>query len=519
MTLLKRRVVSSEIEEKILTGMIVSDSFCRDMIKVLDGDSFETPFIARVTSWVLDYYWTYKKAPSSHISDIYKIEKNSLYEEEATAIEMLLSSLSDKFEDQGFNEEYLKDTAFEYLRHRTIKLFNDRISGLVEVNRLDEAETEIRNFKKAALLTSKWENVFDLEVIKNFYQDEDTKKHYLFTLPGDVGRFLGPFERNWLIGIMAPSKKGKSFWLIEIALQAAFCGLRVVFISLEMSAHQIKRRFYRRLTAMADVAKDYVYPCFDCGKNQAGVCNLSQRTNNVRLLDSENKKPKYNRDMAYQPCTACRHTNPRNYVMATWYTTIHKDKRRTSKAIKTITAQGNHFGNHLEMIAYPSYSANISRVMSDIGALQDAKDFTPDLIIIDYADILAPEDARVTGRDRIDETWKTLKRAGDEMHCCVVTASQSNRQSFEKKNVTQVDVSEDIRKIANSNLFLAINQTPQEKKESCCRLAKVAAREDGFDQYDGVVVLQQLGLGQISLDSALIEPPDDGNEYENEYAI
>lgn len=499
MGLLKRREVDNTIEEKILVGMIVSDSFCRDISKVINKDSFTVPFISRVIGWCQDYYKTYKQAPGMHLSDIFEVEKDKIDADDSKAISTLLTRLSNESEDQEFNEEYLKDRALGHFRKRQITLANEKMTSLVNLGRIDEAEKIIESYRKTISITSKWINPFDQDIIKNYFMDQSAKKDILFQLPGDLGKFIGPFERNWLVGFLAPTKRGKSFFLMELAIQAAFEKKKVVFVSLEMSTEQVLKRMYKRLTSMADETKEYIFPCFDCKKNQENSCSKTMRKNNMRLLNSEGLKPQYEKNLKYEACIECK--GKRDFVPATWFTTMQKDKMTVAQVSKQAKSNVFPFGKNIKVIAYSAFSANISQIRSDIAMLDNVEGFVPDLIVIDYADILAPEDARVTGRDRIDETWKTLKRMASEIHCCVASASQANRQSFDKKNVTQVDASEDIRKISNSDLFLSINQTPIEKRESVTRINKIAAREDDFDQYESVIVLQQLALGQVMLDS------------------
>jgi spore coat polysaccharide biosynthesis protein SpsF (cytidylyltransferase family) len=54
-------------------------------------------------------------------------------------------------------------------------------------------------------------------------------------------------------------------------------------------------------------------------------------------------------------------------------------------------------------------------------------DFVPNVIVVDYADILAPENLKLEGREKHDETWKMLKNLASSRNCLVITATQSNR--------------------------------------------------------------------------------------------
>lgn len=501
MALIRRRDISSEMEEKILNGMIISDTFCRDMTKLVNKDTFAVPYVARAGKWCVDYYRKYKKAPGITITDIYNVEKDKIEAEEARAMAIMLGKLSDENLEESFNEEYLKDRALAYFKKRNIKAASERALSLAELDRVDEAEATLSNYQKTALATAGWVNFFDIDVVKEYFMNQASEKDVIFTLPGDLGKFVGPLRRNTLVGILAPSKRGKTFWLFELALQAALNGKKSVFVSLEMNIERVLGRGYKRITSLSQTTKPYLMPCFDCQKNQENSCKNTKRQNRVRLLDSENKKPPFTQELEYRPCTLCRGT--RDYVPATWMSLEIREKDKTQKIINRIDAIGMQFGKNLRICSYPAFSANISKFRQDLSLLESAEDFVPDFIAIDYADILAPEDNRITGRERIDETWKTLKRMADEIHCTVASASQSNRQSFDKKSIVQTDISEDIRKIANSDLFLAINQTAQEKRENIVRISKIAARDEMFDQYENTIVLQQLELGQVLLDSCL----------------
>jgi hypothetical protein len=68
-------------------------------------------------------------------------------------------------------------------------------------------------------------------------------------------------------------------------------------------------------------------------------------------------------------------------------------------------------------------------------------------------------------------------------------------------------VSEDWRKVANVDLMVAINQTEEEKRSGCIRVSVIAGREEEFDQKRSCIVLQNLELGQVCLDSEIAYAP------------
>lgn len=501
---LKRKTIESETEEKILIGLIVSDTFCRDFHSLISKEMFAVDFIARAAMWCKSYYHKYKKAPAKHIQDIYETEKQKINsDDEREAISNLLIKLSEDHESSEFNEEYLADKARNYFRERSIRLSTEKASALLEIGKVEEAETILQKYKKTSTAFIGWENPFDETVIKNWFQDEISQKDVLFQLPGDIGKFIGAFQRNWLVSFLAPVKRGKTFFLLEIAVWGILSRKRTLIISLEMDKHRVYKRIYKRLTASADQAKEYIMPIFDCKLNQEGICEKTERRNKNRLLDDFGKKPKhFEKDLKYKVCTVCRGT--KEFKPATWFTVTKREELRQNKAVKQISAISKQFGNKVRAIKYPTKTANVARIRSDIQALEENEGFVPDLIIIDYADILGKEDARESGRDAINATWEALKGMTDELHCCVVTASQSNRAGFDRENVTQTNASEDIRKMAHADIWFGINQTPDEKRASIARISKIAVRDGEFDQYESVIVTQQLATSQVILDSYLV---------------
>jgi replicative DNA helicase len=133
-----------------------------------------------------------------------------------------------------------------------------------------------------------------------------------------------------------------------------------------------------------------------------------------------------------------------------------------------------------------------------------AEGWIPDVIIIDYADILMPEKKDLEGRDKENSTWLALKNLAQSRKAFVATASQGNRASFEMESLQEKNTSEDIRKLAHIDLAAAINQRPDEKIKGITRIAVLNHRWKKFNKSHQAMVLQNYEVGQFHLDSILI---------------
>lgn len=519
---LRRKKVSSDIEESILIGIIVSDSFCRHIEKILRKGYFKNSHIERVAQWSIAYFKKYRKAPNRIIKDIFNVEKKNLSKEEIDIIKLLLMKLSSKYEtgDQ-MNVDYLLDKAIPYFKKRVMEDAIENATSLLELDKVDDAEREMNKIVSIQKDTSSWENPLDPKVVADFFEDQSSGKDFLFRLPGKLGKVAGNFERNSLLGILGAAKRGKSFWIQELAIRALLERLNVVYISLEMSSMKVKRRIYRRLTAQSDETKLYVYPAFDCALNQSNTCTNPDRVNQRPLLVGGERPKLYDPAIRYKICNICRKKKNSDYKPATWFVRAKRNKMEALPTIKFIEGVDMMLQDRFRFRAYPKFSANIQNILSDLEQLEAEENFVPDVICIDYADILAPEDSRETGRDRIDRTWKMLGNLADVRHCLVVTASQSNRKSIDKKFLQQSDVAEDFRKIANVDMMLALNQMPDEKRRGVLRVAVIAGREGNFDEFRTVTVLEQREVGQVLLDSEeiLSDSQDQEGEVENETSV
>jgi len=489
---------TAEIERKILIGMIVSTKFCRDILPIVSKDYFVAPYAKEVLKWVSIYFKKYEKAPMLHIQDIFEAEKDSLPHERIPLVETFLESLSEEYEkSENFNTDYLFDESIKFFREKGLRNLSGKINGLLDLSRLEDAEEIVRDYEKAAKATSKWENPFENNTIqKTMEENEET----FFVLPGRLGQAIGNLERGFFVGIFGPMKRGKSWLLGEIGIVGLLSRKKVAFISAEMSSRKIAQRFYRRLTGLATKEGDYIFPVFDCYKNQTGECSKKQRKNFVNLISKGEELPDFDQGTVYKVCTYCRENKIPGYAPAVWYEIYPKKKMTVAAIQRKMKSIKNMFGENLRIIAYPRFDASMMDVERDIEQLIYTEDFIPDIIITDYADIFKPSKPSLVGRDAIDDIWKLHARMASRRHVIVFTGSQTTRGSLEAKVTKFTDTAEDIRKLAHIDLGLFMSQTWKEKTKGFQRIS-ILNRHEAFDEKKQIQILQQLDIGQVLLDS------------------
>ena len=142
------------------------------------------------------------------------------------------------------------------------------------------------------------------------------------------------------------------------------------------------------------------------------------------------------------------------------------------------------------------------RRILDIWERQDG--FVPDVIVIDYADLLAPDGGGVQEfRHKQDQVWKSLRALSQERHVLTVTATQADADSYKKDSLSLSNFSEDKRKLAHVTAQYGLNQDPQgkEKRLGILRVNEIVVREGEFSPDNEVTVLQDLAAGRAYLES------------------
>jgi hypothetical protein len=494
--------VDSSTEKQILTGIILSTRYLEEVTPVLKHYHLQNDYAKKVLKWVYKYFADYKKAPKAHIQDIYNTKRLSLDESERTIIEKLLSDLSEKSAQQRepFNLDYAIDQTLLHVKKREMEMRTGNVQRLLDQGNIEQAEKEITGYGKIARRTTDWYDPLAPTQVSDVFRDDNVDR--ILRFPGHLGKLLGHFERGWLVSVLGPFKRGKTWWLQEIAILSLFARLRVVFISLEMPRRKTNERLYKRLTSYSQNGGSSLYPTFDCYLNQAGTCELPFRTNKVRLLNSDGDKPRISEVKRYVPCTYCRDHGRRDYKVAHWFEPIERPKWTHKSVVNRIASFREHYGtDSLRVKCYPKFSANISDVRRDLDILEQIEGFTPDVIVIDYAGILKPELTRAKQVEQLDETWMTLAQLANERHCLVATGSQGNRDSFDVRNVKATQLAGWIGQLAHVDVMFALNQTPTEKNAGLMRISTIVHRHEDFNPDEEAWVLQNLQQGQIHLDS------------------
>ncbi len=499
-----RKEVSGGIERQFLTGAVVSDRFLKEARSFYDPELLDTRYVRTVAEWCFGHFGKYQKAPGLHIRDIYAAHSDQMDPAEAKLIAGLLASLSDEYERAAeLNVPYLLDQAEGWFKRLSLERTARTVAGLAAQGDVTEAEAELAGYKRVGRPATLGENPFKSsdDIQRAFERSERP----LFALPGALGRMMnGVLNRDQFIAFMGPEKRGKTWWLNELAIRAAMSRLNVVLFQVgDMSREQVVLRICIRLAGRSNMeryAGDQVVPVLDCRLNQLGTCKRCPHKNKP-LMDDWSPLGAWEAyesglHRRYRACSECE--GEKFFKGAIWYNTVHIKKELTWREAWRESRKflGRIKGRDFRLFAFPSDQLTITEIKAMIDNLESFEGFIPDVVVIDYADNLAPEDRREEFRHQQNRTWKLLRGLSLERHCLVVTATQAAGRSYKKASLEMDDYSEDKRKYAHVTGMFGLNQTPDEKRAGLMRINTIVLREEEFHIEDEVTVGQALRLGR-----------------------
>jgi hypothetical protein len=244
-------------------------------------------------------------------------------------------------------------------------------------------------------------------------------------------------------------------------------------------------------------------PVLDCQKNQLNSCRMKERTCRVNIVDDADTEELLSFDEAnkkgYKPCSYCNKYMDirKNFSPALWYE--YKDIKKISWAEtiqETEKWKRRTTGRRFKSMFHPNSTLTVDELDSILEIWYEKDNFIPDVIVIDYIDILKHE-VRAGGneRDAINNSWKGLRKLSQKWDNLIVGATQADADSYDKFLMGKSNFSEDHRKYAHVTAMFGINQTEDDKERKIMRWNSLVKRE-GDSSIKYVTVLQALAIGR-----------------------
>lgn len=450
----------SSDERRILTGMIVDPAVCGRLAARWDPDGmFRNKWANLVGGWCVQFHQEYDAPPAASIESIFEAWASKAADEDTVKlVDRFIVGLSGEYEAAAgdVNPDYIVDLAGKHFNRVRLEKLAEEIQGDIEIGQPDEAAKRVAQWSQVEVGGGHGIDLLtDMDAIREAFE---MKAEPIITYPGDLGKFYGDdLERDSFVGFMGATGRGKTWWLLDVAWRALLQRRKVAFFEVgDMSQAQILRRFMVRASRHPLRARTVRYP------------TSLEVDGNEPIVEFGEKV--FDEDLEW---------------------------RTAWKAIQKRAKAAGLF----KLSVHPNSSINVAGVES-ILMMWERQGWVPDVIVIDYADILAPPAGTVDSRDQINATWKQLRSLSQSLHCCVITATQSDAASYAANTMSRSNFSEDRRKLDHVTGMIGINMTEEEKEQGVCRLNWIKRREEEYTENRCVFVAGTFALGAPAMKSA-----------------
>lgn len=420
----------------ILIAMATNASVCSRIAPKWTRDGlFESKWANLIGGWCVDHQRQFGNPPADKLVRRFQKWAEHTAPDDSTveAVERFLQALSDQSEHEAAEDvEYLVDLAAKHFNQVRTKAAHKQAQVELEHGRHTEARAAMLgirtiDFTSAAVL----QPAEDFSAWDRAMQEE--RRRPLVSYPGKAGEFIGDaFVRGEFYAFEGPDKTGKSTLLVDFAYRACRARRRVAFFDTgDGNEEEFLLRLGCRVQGAAERAMDTEYPKgFD---------------ENGKLISEEQRLEQVNPIVGY---------------------------RMFRKLCKSPDA--------LRVQCHPNSTLSVEGVDSILGEWERSDGWRPDVVVIDYADILAPPEGIKDPLQQVDMTWKHLRRLSQARNCLVMTATQSSSAAYsnDKKLLGRKHFSGRKTKNAEVNGLIGINVSEDERKQQMARWNWIVRRKD-----------------------------------------
>lgn len=130
---------------------------------------------------------------------------------------------------------------------------------------------------------------------------------------------------------------------------------------------------------------------------------------------------------------------------------IHNHRDKVDEVMKNLKGE-------LIVKRYSPKRASLSTIESHLQQLKDQNDFIPDVIFIDYLDLLKVRSSRKERKEEIDDVYTDAKGLAVELNIPIISPSQANRSGAEKEILESTHIAASFDKLMICDIFISLSR-------------------------------------------------------------
>jgi hypothetical protein len=152
---------------------------------------------------------------------------------------------------------------------------------------------------------------------------------------------------------------------------------------------------------------------------------------------------------------------------------------------------------------YPTRAATVNTISAHLKQLE-LKEIKPDMVIVDYADILRDVSGMREVRHQLGSIYEDLRGLAGEFKVPIWTASQANRSALDEEFIDASKIAEAYSKVMIADFVLSISRKPEDKisHTARCHIIKNRFGVDGLTYPMGM----NTNIGKIDIYESTSQP-------------
>lgn len=451
--------LQGSLQENLITMLVYNETYASLIRNSVAIGLWSVPYrIAAARCY--EYIDSFKVPPKDHIADLLE-DKIIKDDGEAAIFRTLLLNMRNASSD-GINADYVLKRLDIFIRRQSWRTVSVDLTKALQRDTeesLEEADRLITNAKRAQLqLFDPGTRLSDkAKALKFLDFSHDSFPTGIAELDK---RNFGPTRKELWMGI-GDAKSGKTQLLIHLAKIAIINRLRVAHITLEMSEAKVSQRYFQTLFSVAK-------------RREVGEVTRIKKDADGNILEFGSVK-----------------LTPRHSL---------QDPDIRQRLEKYIDKWGIRQLDRLFVKEFTTGKLTVSELNAYLDSLEATKRFTPDMIIVDYPDLMKTDPSNY--RLSIDQIYKDLRGMAVDRNLAMVVVSQSNRGGAKKKVLGSENIAEAYSKVQHADLAITLSATSSEKKLGLARLYVTNARNDEGNLT--IVISQNYRTSTFAVDAAVM---------------
>lgn len=445
--------LSGALQENILTALCFDKEHSQIIRAAVSPQIFESAPYREVAGAAIDFIDQYKEPIGEHLPDVLEHILKGEDKRKADAYERLIQNLF--LARESINGKYVVDQLQRFVRGQNMKAAIIKAVEAEDRGDIDAMAEAMQAGLTGQLVSFNPGLKFNDPSQAMGFADSTDEDPILTGIEPMDQHGVGP-ARKTLMMVIAPTNRGKSWWLMHLAKWGILQGWSVLYVTLEMSEKKVAARLLQSFYSLTRDEGLTMVPSF--------------------MKDSDGMVIDITHESIQRPSLANAETRAKMSARM-----AGEFKRRPNLYIKS----------------FPTGSLTIPGFNAYLDSLERFEKFTPDMIVVDYAQLMKFEAGKL--RESIGETTKELRGIGVARNAAMVSACQVNRPGMGATLIDEQYLSEDISQSFTADVMATYNQTDEEEALGIARLYNNKNRDKKARFL--TLITQSYAIGQFCLDA------------------